>query len=415
MELKEVSTGKNSRQNSTMNPTLKRRGAARELALLLFLVLALTSCGNPPKRTFIKSLSTGFFSSRFLYFDCPKHRFYLYHPEGEMVPPCPEHRKISFQCTQKIPLRDLQFIKGSTILVFESNSTAFHSKHLFHFLEHALGFWSFGGEKEPKTIKRFLFVGTGRKIEESEWIGSNQTTLHIIRALFPNAQIMQWRDFIQEYKGKLLCFDHVIASDRSLEIYRKEPYRIERYLGGYVQNLSKESVSRFVEAVHLYSKANLQPLDKLKITYVTRQGIRSLAPRQEEALFKAIRTIPNVIFDVVDFAQMSFQSQVQIAAQTDVLLGVHGNGLSHTLFLKEGSTLIELFPEDTFRAEYQIFAKLRNVDYFGWTPGLGWIDVEKAETIGWHGDTVEKPLFEIDIDTTVSLITEKIKHTIHKK
>jgi len=50
-------------------------------------------------------------------------------------------------------------------------------------------------------------------------------------------------------------------------------------------------------------------------------------------------------FEVVHPESLSFAEQVQLFADAEVVLGVHGSGLTNTIFSPPGSTVIELQPE----------------------------------------------------------------------
>lgn len=59
----------------------------------------------------------------------------------------------------------------------------------------------------------------------------------------------------------------------------------------------------------------------------------------------------------VDFAQLNFAQQLLLVRYSSVLVGVHGAGLSHTLFLAPGAGLIELVPpEYSARIHFKYFA-----------------------------------------------------------
>ena len=45
----------------------------------------------------------------------------------------------------------------------------------------------------------------------------------------------------------------------------------------------------------------------------------------------------------VDFSTLSFEEQILVDATTDVLIGPHGAGLMHNVFLPDRGSLIELF------------------------------------------------------------------------
>ena len=293
-------------------------------------------------------------------------------------------------------------IQGTTIFVFERNATPNHYLHYFHFLEHLLGIWNFGGEENREDVGLFVLAGNGRASVENGQ-GVNDLVFHLIKAVFPHAEIKCWDEFIEQSQGKTLCFDMAISSDRSMEIFKKEPYNTERMLGGYFQSLTKESLDRL--ASHVWNYCHTEPVssDKIRVTYIKRCESRQLSPDTERELIERISNLPHINLKVVDFARIPFIEQIQIAANTDVLLGVHGNGLSHALFLPTGATLIELFPENSFRTEYRIFAKARGLKYFGWVDQMGWISDATAEGKGCFGNVYINNL-NTNIDAIIEIL-----------
>lgn len=106
----------------------------------------------------------------------------------------------------------------------------------------------------------------------------------------------------------------------------------------------------------------------IRLTFVDRgtTGTRKLKDR--DALLDAVKEkFPSVEIDVVDFGALPFGDQLRVAQKTDVLVGVHGAGLTHTMFLREGVTaVVELQPSD-MGGNYMGFrnlANMRNVGYF---------------------------------------------------
>ncbi len=298
-------------------------------------------------------------------------------------------------------------VPGTTIMVFERGVTPWGSTHFFHFLEHLLGIWNFGGELSRQEVQLFLLAGNGQSVP-SDWRGSNELVCHLIKALFPNAAIKTWDDFMRDTQWKTIYFEKAITSDRSMDIFKQEPYYTERMLGGYFQALKKESLDHLISLVWKYFDVMKCSSDKLKVTYLKRLKNRTLVPDCEKELIDKIRALPNVELQVVDFETISFGQQVSIAANTDVLIGVHGNGLSHTLFLPDGATLIELFPENSFRVEYRIFAKSRGLKYFGWIDKKGWIDDQVAESVGVFGEILVQSL-TTDVPAIIDVLKTLVK------
>jgi len=263
-------------------------------------------------------------------------------------------------------------LPGTAVLVFERHCTAGHSAHLFHFLEQLIGLWAFGGEASRDDVNRFFIVGNGGRTL-SYWKGENGTTYHLIRALFPNATIQTWDDFLMEFSGQVVCFEKAITSDRSMERHKIEPYFTERMLGGYFYLVDDDAIDHLTSAVWEYCDVASPPPDRTVVTYVRRAGGRHLAAATEAELLRRIEELPHVELVTVDFAAIPFSEQIRITARTDILLGVHGNGLSHALFLPQRATLIELFPANCFKVEYRFFARWRQVAHHGWIDQSGWV------------------------------------------
>ena len=50
----------------------------------------------------------------------------------------------------------------------------------------------------------------------------------------------------------------------------------------------------------------------------------------------------NIFFQVVYSKPMSFSEQLEITRNTDILIGIHGAGLTHLLFLPDWAACIEM-------------------------------------------------------------------------
>ncbi|XP_060596300.1 uncharacterized protein LOC132750351 [Ruditapes philippinarum] len=91
------------------------------------------------------------------------------------------------------------------------------------------------------------------------------------------------------------------------------------------------------------------------------------------------------------------EEQIHLAAQTDILVGMHGAGLSHSVFLPSHAALVELFPLDfqTF-SHFQFIAKWRNLTYAMWKNRNSGREKDKDST------TVDIPSIRSIIDKVYS-------------
>lgn len=63
---------------------------------------------------------------------------------------------------------------------------------------------------------------------------------------------------------------------------------------------------------------------------------------------------------------LSFKQQLAITRNTDILIGMHGAGLTHLLFLPNWATIFELYNCEDPNC-YKDLARLRGVNYITWT------------------------------------------------
>lgn len=86
----------------------------------------------------------------------------------------------------------------------------------------------------------------------------------------------------------------------------------------------------------------------LNLVFVDRKNYRLLTNQSHllTSLHSHLTTThPHVHLEIIDFASYpSFPSQILKLRSTDILLGVHGAGLTHTLFLPPKSTVVEIQP-----------------------------------------------------------------------
>jgi protein O-GlcNAc transferase len=102
---------------------------------------------------------------------------------------------------------------------------------------------------------------------------------------------------------------------------------------------------------------------KLTITFIDRKDKRRLV-NQEKLLAGLREKYPNANIQAVDFAAYSLEDQIHIARKTDILVGIHGAGLTHSLVLEPGSAVIEILPEGVDFKGFKNIARQLNLQYF---------------------------------------------------
>lgn len=118
----------------------------------------------------------------------------------------------------------------------------------------------------------------------------------------------------------------------------------------------------------LYSHGGNTTSKVVRVTLVAGTGPQRI--RNTDYLLEALRRgFPSIIAWEVDFAGISMAEQLQIVQSTDVLVGAHGGGLSHMMFMREGEgAVVEIRPPvlsaTNHQARYKNLAALLGRKYF---------------------------------------------------
>lgn len=110
------------------------------------------------------------------------------------------------------------------------------------------------------------------------------------------------------------------------------------------------------------------------ITYVSRQdwGRRMLRKADHEKLVEELQNLHTKYgweVNIVAMDKLSRDEQIRLAARTTILMGVHGNGLTHLLWmnnLNPRATVMEFFYPQGFATDYVFVSQALNIKYFGW-------------------------------------------------
>ncbi|KAK5163044.1 uncharacterized protein LTR77_010979 [Saxophila tyrrhenica] len=117
--------------------------------------------------------------------------------------------------------------------------------------------------------------------------------------------------------------------------------------------------------LYFYQIANSAPRStrQLVLTFVDRKKSRRLLQKVEylEALEARF---PHMTIRLVDFAELDLADQIQIAHSTDILVGVHGAGLTHGMFLPHRSAIVEIQPPGLVNVGFDLMAKSLGHRYY---------------------------------------------------
>ena len=232
-------------------------------------------------------------------------------------------------------------LEGYTVLMCDGGVF-----HYFHFMEAMIWLWSvqhaFLGGARPARI-----------VFDMPWdnAGQNYVQRGVLAALYPGVPIgdpgWHWP----------ASFDNVLIYDRSWA-ETKLNKNLEAAMGfarPHVMTMGRQ-VRR---AVGGYDGRTTHP----RILYITRPPPRCFSPEAEHALLECLAAYGPVT--TLDFAALPWDQQVRVVAAHDVLVGVHGNGLTNALWMRPGSLVLEFFPHGARHYDYQFFAELTGLTYFG--------------------------------------------------
>ncbi|KAK0715991.1 hypothetical protein B0H67DRAFT_582158 [Lasiosphaeris hirsuta] len=96
---------------------------------------------------------------------------------------------------------------------------------------------------------------------------------------------------------------------------------------------------------------------------------------------------PRARFHVVDLAALSLREQVALVQDSDVLVGHHGAGMTHVLFLPAEAAAVEIFPPVFPSLGFRHVARMRGVTHFVghcmWHEEWDWVVNGVALPEGW--------------------------------
>ncbi|KAH7640385.1 hypothetical protein DERF_004951 [Dermatophagoides farinae] len=176
-------------------------------------------------------------------------------------------------------------------------------------------------------------------------------------------------------KGKNVCFNDVIFPLLPRMIYGLY------YNMPLIPGCSNSGIFRAFNR-HLLFHLNLKDSESIitdnnldnviNITFIKRNTrYRQILNQQQlidslKSYLKAQNQTIKVNIRMVDFNhRMPFIEQVRLSSQTDILIGIHGAGLTHTLFQPDYGILFELYNCEDHDC-YRDLARLRGIHYLTW-------------------------------------------------
>lgn len=284
-------------------------------------------------------------------------------------------------------------VAGNTFLVNEPSQFL---DHYYHFCaELMFGAWSFwSGAFNSIVDSRTAALTTAPSVDRMifahadayGWRDRPGFNSYFLRAAFPSLTVevqADWEDRIaatasHSAPARAWHLDTVLLTDRSAA-FRGEVCgaRTQRIAGEALEHMQRagtlarwwweplrRATLRFAGVdeptldIGIRAQAQIQA-QSIVITYISRQGARRhLIDADHEQLVRALTamcTSHGWELNIVQAERLTKEEQLELAARTTVMIGVHGNGLTHLIMMPVTplSTVIEIFYPGGFAHDYE--------------------------------------------------------------
>lgn len=335
---------------------------------------------------------------------------------GDMEPTDKELRFVHREEAEKVLDQNAIQIRGFSIIVYDTKQFMPHFYHWWG--EIVLGSWRvysviFATESSPLPFPaRFILPF----VHSNEWRDPAGVNALLMRASFPSTAVET-----MEYWKDLISLDRTVVFDRAMIVSRETSGR-DPLTGKWHKMISPtmniKPAPDFFEPIRrtvLTSLLGYLPITNMWgavatpknnddvenhdmqsdlpiVTYISRQGGgRRLSYADHEGLVRALSALEDegvCRVNVVRMETMSVKEQVAVAARSTVLVGVHGNGLTHQMWMPPSSrsTVLEIFTPKGYVFDYEILA--RNVGHKHYAV---WNDSVITFPEGTYHDTVNYP------------------------
>ncbi|KAJ7591263.1 hypothetical protein C8J56DRAFT_558290 [Mycena floridula] len=318
-------------------------------------------------------------------------------------------------------------LEGNTLLVNEPKQFL---RHYYH-LPSAFSSYQLSQPSAP-PLDRLIFANSNA----DGWRDDPGFNSYFMRAAFPSLTIEiqeDWDDRIRATSlgNRAWHFPLVLLTDRSAshrgEICGSKTQRIAAEAWSFMKSqrlLAGEKVGGWWEpvraavlryagapaasdmAIYSQSEGRLPMPEKIVITYISRQGgRRRLTDQAHDSLVTALEELSKRKgweLNVLQAERLSKDEQLRYISRTTILLGVHGNGLTHLVFMPPTrvSAVVEIFYPGGFAHDYQWtttalgmthFAVWNDTYYSGPTkPNVDYPEGFQLNYIPVHGPAVAK-------------------------
>jgi len=159
---------------------------------------------------------------------------------------------------------------------------------------------------------------------------------------------------------------------------KQQRVNLQKMWTNYVGNFPAANWhQRVMEGIHANEDEHAVDSANISVCYIDRQATKRRMPDDyHNWLIQYIAHHPKMHLVHLHMEQFDPMEQIQIAASCQVMMGVHGNGLSHSLWMKPQSFVVEFFWNFPCRYDYATAAQLVDHHYLAIVNGHLLVDFE---------------------------------------
>ncbi|KAJ6620732.1 hypothetical protein B0H10DRAFT_2020318 [Mycena sp. CBHHK59/15] len=284
-------------------------------------------------------------------------------------------------------------------------------RHYYHWsAELYFGYWRTYSSLDPsittegKTAlpppRRMFF----NRVDAFRWRDPTDMNQLVLRSSFPDLTMEFLDDWDDRVKmGVPFVFDRVVLADRSAAM---RAYNYQRYqrtaavafpLPGSM-NWWMTIRNNVVQFAGMDPTTGSGTTSNPVITYISRQawGRRMLIKEDHELLVKELYRLRDENgweVNIVLAEKMNRVEQIQLAARTTIMLGVHGNGLTNLVWMHPTprATVMEFFFPGGFAHDYEYTARSLGITHYGFWGSASFTSPDtpvNAYPEGFQGDAI---------------------------
>jgi hypothetical protein len=213
----------------------------------------------------------------------------------------------------------------------------------FHFMEGLI--WVF-------IIQHRCFAG--RPMQRIIFTNPHWDNAKLLAMLYPGVEIVDLEN------GREYHVQHLVRLDRMLS-----KTKINKFLEQALP-FGRRFVMQMCDRVRVSAGASV-PAGRVRVRprvlYFKNPPPRCLGALPERSLLALLGGGFEVV--VVDLGGLPWEDQVRAVAGSDILVSVHGKGLTNLLWLQPGSIVLDIMPPGFRQYDYQVLCELSGINYFG--------------------------------------------------